>query len=333
VTIIPGAPVVHERDAWEENGYRMALDFTRLPSLYIPANVTRGVSHYVGALNVPDGDVGDLGVAAFLRAAQRDYLINRTGGGYTRRSDGRFFPGYPLGYSFAVDWLEAAWTLRGFDFLPAATNQHNSYTIAVLMLVDGAQGATPGMWATARAIVREARRRSGRADFNPAGTDHGSLRIATGVGTITPCAGAGIRSQLAAEFNIDTTVQHWTEGGEVLHLAGPPKERIYDTRDGTGGAPVALVAPGSPAKVKIPMPAGVAASTAIVNVTIVDPTGPGFGQVDGLVFGNASDLNYAPGSHPPESGATIAAIVDGAIGVKLTGAPANVVVDLLGVVD
>jgi len=81
------------------------------------------------------------------------------------------------------------------------------------------------------------------------------------------------------------------------------------------------------------MPAGVAASTAIVNVTIVDPTGPGFGQVDGLVFGNASDLNYAPGSHPPESGATIAAIVDGAIAVKLTGAPANVVVDLLGVVD
>lgn len=332
--VIPGVPDVHERSEWEEDGFRMALDFTRLPSLYVARNVLRGVAHYVGALNVPDGDPGDASVAAFLRAAQRDYLINRTGGGYTRRSDGRFFPGYPLGYSFGVDHLAEAWTIRGFDFLPAATNGHNGYTIAILFFVDGAEKATPAMWETARAIVREARRRSGRSDFNPHGTDHGTLRTETGVGTITPCAGAGIRGQLAAEFNIDRTVQTWTEGGEVLHLAGPPKPRIYDTRDGVGGAPVALVQPGSLAKVKIPMPAGVAsARAAIVNVTITDPTGSGYGQVDGLVFGKASDLNYAPGNHPPESGATIAAIVDGAIGIRLTGAPANIVVDLLGVVD
>jgi hypothetical protein len=334
VTVIPGATTVHEREAWEEAGYRMAVDFTRTPSLYVPGNVTRGVAHYTGALNVPDGDAGEdpSDVAAFLRRAQRDYLINRTGGGYTRRSDGRFFPGYPLGYNFGVDWLGGAWVLRGFDFLPAATNGHNGYTIAVLLFVDGANPATAPMWETARAIVREARRRSNRPDFNPVGTDHGSLRIDTGVGTPTACAGAGIRAQLSAEFDIDRLPVTFREGGSVLHTVSP-KKRIADTRSGAGGVPVGIVAAGKTLRVPIPAPPNTTPRTAIVNVTITDPTGPGYGLVDGLVFGDASDLNFAPGAHPPESGATIAAIVDGAIGVRLERAGGNVVVDLLGVVD
>lgn len=339
MTVIPGVATIHERTAWEESGYRMAVDFTRTPSLYVPGNVDRGVAHYTGAMNVPSGDPGENpnDVGAYLRAAQRDYLINRTGGGYTRRSDGRFFPGYPLGYSFGVDWLGGCWVIRGFDFLPAATNQHNGHTVAVLFYVDGADKATPEMWATARAIVREARRLRGRPGFNGAGTDHGTLTVESGTGTPTACAGAGIRSQLATEFNIDRIGITTRNGGTMLHTV-TPKARIADTRSGIG-VPVGLVDPvNGPLRVVIPPVvsadgAPVAPKTAIVNVTITDPTGPGFGQVDAMIFGGASDLNYTPGPHPPESGATICAVENGAIGVKLTGAPANVVVDLLGVVD
>lgn len=203
-TTIPGVATIHERVVWEPVGYRMALDFTRTPPPYPTTNITRPVGHYTGAMNVPDGDPGDEhNCAAFLARAQREYLEKRTGGGYIRKSDGRYFPGYPLGYHFGFDWLGGVWVIRGFDFLSAATNGHNGYTIACLFFVDGADKANGLMWASARAVAREARRRSGRADFAAEFTDHGSLRIDTGVGTATACSGAGIRSQLATEGRLD----------------------------------------------------------------------------------------------------------------------------------
>lgn len=229
--MIPGVETLHARSVWEPVGYRMADDFTRIPTLYVPRNVTRGVAHYTGAMNVPSGDPGEdpHSIAGFLARATIDYLTNRTGGGYKRKSDGVFFPGYPLGYSFGVDWLGGVWTIRGFDFLPAATNQHNDYTVAVLMFVDSADKAPPLMWQSTRAIVREARRRSGRVDFNPLGTDHGTVRIETGTGTATACAGAGIRSQLITEFNID---KDEPMAVSYFKLAGVNPLTVWATSDG-----------------------------------------------------------------------------------------------------
>lgn len=239
MTFIPDVPTLHERVDWEENGYRMALDFTRTPPAYPTNQITQPVAHYTGAMNVPDGDAGENpdSIAAWLRRSQRDYLENRTGGGYTRKSDGRYFPGYPLGYHFGIDWLGGAWTLRGFDFLSAATNQHNGYTIAFLFFVDGPDKANDLMWATARAIAREARRRSGRADFATNFTDHGSLYLNTGQGTPTACAGAGIRSQLTTQGRIDLAPppQPPPPGGSMIADKTLLKDyRLYDSREHDG---------------------------------------------------------------------------------------------------
>jgi hypothetical protein len=203
--MIPGVAVFHPRTEWEQVGFRMAVDFTRLPTAIILGNVDTMVAHYTGAGNVPDGDPGEdlTTMRDYLRAIERDYLANRTGGGYVRKSDGVYFPGYHTGYSFGVDWQGGAWEIRGFDFLPAATNQHNDHTVAVLFFVDGADKANPAMWATARAIGRETRRRAGRAGFKNTFTDHGTLTTTSGTGTATACAGPGIRSQLMTEGFLD----------------------------------------------------------------------------------------------------------------------------------
>lgn len=203
--MIPGVDVFHPRVEYEQIGFRMAVDFTRLPTAITIGNVDVMVAHYTAARNVPDGDPGEdlTTVRDYLRAIERDYLTNRTGGGYTRKVDNVYFPGYHTGYSFAVDWQGGAWEIRGFDFLPAATNQHNGHTVAVLFFVDGAEPANAAMWETARAIGRETRRRSGRPDFKPQYTDHGLLTLSSGTGTATACAGFGIRSQLATEGNLD----------------------------------------------------------------------------------------------------------------------------------
>lgn len=203
--VIPGVAVYHPRTEWEQVGFRMAVDFTRLPTAMTIGNVDQMVAHYTGAKDVPDGDPGEdlTTMRDYLRAIERDYLTNRTGGGYVRKSDNVYFPGYHTGYSFAVDWQGGAWEIRGFDFLPAATNQHNGHTVAVLFFVDGADKANTAMWNTARAIGRETRRRANRADFKSRFTDHGTLTITSGTGTATACAGPGIRSQLATEGFID----------------------------------------------------------------------------------------------------------------------------------
>jgi hypothetical protein len=194
------------RSGWEEPGYRMAIDFTRLPTPFRPRTTTRLVAHYGGAINLPDGDTPayperQQDIPPLLRAIQRDYLINRTGGGYTRRSDGKYFPGYHIGYSWAVDWLGKGYELRGSSFLPAATNDHNDYTAAILFITDGDAPATAAAWQTARIIgryVRDLHLASvppPTSPFNPQFTDHGRLFLETGIGTPTACSGKGIRAQ------------------------------------------------------------------------------------------------------------------------------------------
>lgn len=210
--VIPGV-TFYPRSAWEQPGFRMATDFTRQPTGLKIHTVDMMVAHYTGAKNVPDGDVGEdlTSMRDYLRAIQRDYLANRTGGGYIRKSDAVHFPGYHIGYSFGIDWQGGVWELRGFDYLPAATNQHNDHTVAVLFFVDGPDKANGDMWSAARAIGRETRRRSGHRHFRQVYTDHGTLTATSGVGTPTACAGPGIRSQLATEGNIDHD-----EGDDVM---------------------------------------------------------------------------------------------------------------------
>jgi len=176
---------------------RIAVDFTRLPPA-LPWNaIDRMVAHYTAAKNVPDGDPGEdlTQFRDYLRAIERDYLANRVSEpGYTRVTDGKHFPGYHTGYNFGIDWMGGVWEIRGFDYISAATNNHNGHTIAVLFLVDSADAANANMWASARAIGREAAKRT-PLTINPQYIDHGTLTIVSGTGTPTACAGAGIRAQ------------------------------------------------------------------------------------------------------------------------------------------
>lgn len=151
-------------------------------------------------MNLPDGDPGELvtgndDIRRLLAAAHGDYLRNRTGGGYRRLSDGTWFPGYPLGYSFAYDWLGGVWEINGFDYLPAATSSHNRHTLAHLMLTDRHDPGSDLMWASMRAVCREAERRGARAKDRP--LDHNGFRTEYGTGTATACCGDALRLQIA----------------------------------------------------------------------------------------------------------------------------------------
>lgn len=188
--IIPGVETVHERSAWEPVGYRMAEDFTRTPPKLIIPNVDRGAIHYSAAIDVPDGDFGEYEnqIPPWLAAITISYLTNRTATpGYTRKSDGKVFPGYPIGYSTAHDWLGGVWILRGFDFLPAATNGHNDHTFACLLITDRHGHGTDEMWASVRHTLRYVRRLGGRVADRPWG--HGEFKLNTGTGTATACPG------------------------------------------------------------------------------------------------------------------------------------------------
>lgn len=122
----------------------------------------------------------------------------------------------------------------------------------------------------------------------------------------------------------------WREGGDVLYTPDH-KFRLVDTRKGTG-APQGRVAAGTPLRVAIPAVAGVQGKTAIVNVTVVDATAPGFAQVDGAQFGDNSDVNYGADPVPRPCGTIAPIAADGTIGVLLYGGAAHVLVDLMGVV-
>lgn len=192
---IPGVETVHERSAWEPVGYRMALDFTRTPALLNPGSVDEDALHYTADDNLPDGDFGEFvdQLPTYLAAITKSYLQNRSDGGYVRRSDGFYFPGYPIGYSFAVDWLGGVWVLRGWDYVPAATSGHNGHTIAILLLTDLADPGSDLMWRSVRCIRREAVRRKMRLPNSPTG--HGEFVVKYGTGTRTSCPGGPLLRQ------------------------------------------------------------------------------------------------------------------------------------------
>jgi hypothetical protein len=191
---------IHPRETWEPTDLRRDTSFTRRPPALRIGNVTRIATHYTAAIDLPDGDPGEIldgidGIRRLLAAAHNDYLRNRTGGGYTRISDGAFFPGYPLGYSFAFDWLGSVWEINGFDYLPAATSGWNSSTLAFLMLTDRADRGSDLMWASHREMARRARD-FGAARLEDRPWPHRKFREVTGVGTATACCGDPLVAQI-----------------------------------------------------------------------------------------------------------------------------------------
>jgi hypothetical protein len=136
-----------------------------------PAMVLRSITllpaHYTAAATIPAD------TAAYLRAIQNDYTVNR---------------GYSIGYNFAVDRTGACWELRGFDIKCAANKGMNDVTIAVLCLVDGAQAMNPAMVNTFRQLGAEAVRRT-RPDLLVVG--HRDIGA-------TACPGNGIYAQVVS---------------------------------------------------------------------------------------------------------------------------------------
>jgi hypothetical protein len=135
------------------------------------------VIHYTGAVNLPDGDVAETPeqVAPYLRAIQNDSVKRRN---------------YSIGYNAAADWLGRTFELRGWRFKCAANAGHNDRTFAILVLVDGADGATEPQAAGVRAIIAECERRAGR-QLKIVG--HNQLP-----GAKTLCCGAGLLADIKA---------------------------------------------------------------------------------------------------------------------------------------
>lgn len=313
---IPGVETFHPRAVWEEVGFRMALDFNKTPAPYKPANVDLAVAHYSGSERTPDGDPGEDPslIIPWLRSIQRDYYINRTGGNYTRKSDGRLFPGYPIGYSFAVDWLGGVWELRGFEFLPAATLAHNTHTIPVIFITDGATPASELALASARAIWREARRLSGRTtSFIQRPLGHGEVRLVYGTGTATPCPNSGILDQLhhgLGDLDYDDTPP---EDDDMQPL--PVPDRVYDSRQ-SGGA----FAAGEVRTIPVGM-----CTKAHVHITAVS-SAAGFASISGTdTVSPASLVNFD--TDQVESGGAPIGLPDGHVRV-FCSAPADIIVDV-----
>lgn len=245
--MIPGVETFHPRSEWEPNGVdswygdylrrtygdlRRDSAFHRTPSnLWLPG-YTHLAIHYTSAINLPDGDPGEIlngidGIRALLARSHFDYLTNRTGGNYRRLSDGKVFPGYPLGYSVAIDWLGGVWEINGFSYTPAATSGWNNRALAVLMLTDRADPGSALMWRSMRAVAREYVRRGAR--ITPENVwGHGEFNARTGVGTPTGCPGNALPLQIKAGLG------DWTRDDEgdddMLWTTLPKPKRAYDTR-------------------------------------------------------------------------------------------------------
>lgn len=173
--MIPGVETYHPRITWQDPRWPVigpVDDWT---------NNTTAVIHYTAADDLIDGDPGEYAhmLPQYLRNMQYSYAKPKSQGGR----------GYSVGYLFAVDWLGGVWQLRGWEFQSAANVNHNSYTVPILMLVDGDDGATEEALAAARAIIREAGFRAGGRRLAVVG--HGDIGS-------TSCPGAGLRRQLRA---------------------------------------------------------------------------------------------------------------------------------------
>lgn len=131
------------------------------------AAIKQIVIHYTAAPKV------DPNTPRYLRAIQNDYTVNR---------------GYSIGYNFAVSQDGHAWQCRGLDIKCAANKGHNEWSVAILVLVDGADPCGPLMVKTIRELVNHIR-----------GLCPGARKI-VGHGELMPtgCPGKGVQAQVTA---------------------------------------------------------------------------------------------------------------------------------------
>lgn len=321
---IPGVETLHPRTEWEPGpgtplfgDLRRGYAFHRTPaSLWLPG-IQYIATHYTGAVNIPDGDPGEIlsgvdGIRNLLRNAHWDYLNNRSDGGYRRLSDNRWFPGYPLGYSFAFDWLGGVWEINGFDYQPAATSGWNNRALAFLMLTDRADPGSALMWRSHRAVAREALRRGARIAPERVWS-HGWFAERTGTGTPTACCGGALEAQINAGYGDYT--QDDTGDDDMITL--PTPRRAFDSRQ-TGGP----FGPGESREVIVGM-----TTEAHINVTVVGLDGTsGFISVNDPAA-KTSVINYS-GEDRIESNTVPVLTPNGRIAVKNSQGRAHVIVDV-----
>jgi hypothetical protein len=164
---------MHNREVWEDSALPVdgpAFSWADIDTIAI---------HYPGDDDLPDGDPGENAddLPGYIRGVQRHYETHPD-------------RGYSIGYSVAVDWLGGTWELRGDEFRCAANSGWNHRTVAIWVLVDGADACTPEAAAAVRNLVAQCWGHMATAP-NPVG----HRQIAT---SGTPCPGTGIWAQLEA---------------------------------------------------------------------------------------------------------------------------------------
>lgn len=286
----------HRREEWEPFEVMRTQNLSRTPSPQLLTAVTRDATHYTAAINIPDGDPGEIldgidGIRRLLIAANWDYLRNRKDGGYRSTITGEWFPGYPLGYSWAYDWLGGIWEINGIEFRPAATSQHNTYTKADLVLTDRADPASDLMLAAVRACRRARRHFGSRAADRP--WPHGKFFTETGEGTPTACCGTAVINQINAGL-LDMSYQ---EGALMLAFEERPEDmppRILDTR-GKDPSNFDAFKLRAGKEVTINIKGAKGARAAVVNLTTTRQDAPGFLVAwRGGPRPNESKINFQP---------------------------------------
>ena len=157
----------HPRESWQRPSQPVSG-----PAFPGWAKYTDVAIHYTSAAKIPAD------IDAYHRAMQNDYLTSR---------------GFSLGYTCSVDQQRGeSRGIRGLDFKPAATRTANDYALAILVLVDGNDMATPQACAEVRRIIGLWESLAGR---HLTIKGHGEY-VATG------CPGSGLRAQIAiGEFS------------------------------------------------------------------------------------------------------------------------------------
>lgn len=352
---IPGVETVHPREVWEPNGVdnwygtwylntygdlRRADAFHRLPAGLDLSEVEYVATHYTSAIDIPDGDPDEIlggvdGIRALLARTQYDYLANRTGGSYRRTRgntpDGRIFPGYHLGYSFAIDWLGGVWEIQGWSFRPAATSGWNRKALAVLMLTDRADPGSELMWRSHRALSREALRRGARIAPSRVWS-HGWFRERTGTGTATGCCGPALEAQIRAGLG-DWALHTDNPTEEDSDMTTEPKPyRAYDSRPTEQEGVHLALREQNEAVPKTPLAVGETREIVVGMASEVYVVVTAIGHGNGYISvndpdGDTSIVGYSDADRVESNGAPALA-PGGKITVTAHRAPADVAIDI-----
>ena len=307
---IPGVETYHSRESWQDP----LKPITGLLAVW--SLVTTLIAHYTADDDLIDGDPGERAedLPAYMRAMQASYLRSR---------------GYSLGYLFAIDWLGGVWEIRGFEFRSAANvgdirktgvKNFNIYSGPILFLVDGNDRLTPEAAASARAVYAEMERRANRELGRP--KPHSDVDF-------TSCCGDGIRLDISQglldPFTAPAPIPTPPLGVPDMFFPITPF-RNSDTRKyggfGLGAGDHRFV-------LGAPVPAN--ATAVALNITIINPSGDGYGVIwpKGAKPADTSFVNFKSG--PGNTNAAVVVGTDGLGGFMLSlSKVAHVLVDVTG---